>query len=153
MFIVVLLKIIRHWKQSKYETVTIQGTWVAQSVECLSLAQTMISRFLSLNPTSGSLLSAQSPHQALHPPLTAPSTSLSLSKVNIKKKQQYILIYRNVIYLFFIFLFFSLCVCVCVCVIYILVSQHVVQQRFQEQIPVVHPLCITPSAHPNKCLP
>ena len=36
------------------------GTWVAQSVDHLTLAQVMISRFLSLSPTSGSVLTAWS---------------------------------------------------------------------------------------------
>ena len=35
-----------------------QGTWVAQPVELLTLAQVMISWFMSLSLTSGSLLSA-----------------------------------------------------------------------------------------------
>ena len=41
------------------------------SVECLPLAQAMISRFVSLSPTSGSLLSVQSLLQILCPPLSA----------------------------------------------------------------------------------
>ena len=41
------------------------GTWMAQSVECSTLAQVMISRFLSLSPALGCL-----------------SLSLCLSKIN-----------------------------------------------------------------------
>ena len=36
------------------------GTWVAQSVERLTLAQVMISRSVSSSPASGSVLTAQS---------------------------------------------------------------------------------------------
>ena len=36
-----------------------RGTWVVQSVEHLTSAQVIISRFMSLSPASGSLLSAQ----------------------------------------------------------------------------------------------
>ena len=36
------------------------GTWVAQLVKCLTLAQVMISRLVSSSPTSGSVLTAQS---------------------------------------------------------------------------------------------
>ena len=35
------------------------GAWVAQSVGCLTLAQRMISCFMSLSPMSGSVLTAQ----------------------------------------------------------------------------------------------
>ena len=37
-----------------------QGAWVAQSVKRPTLAQVMISRLVSLSPTSGSVLTAQS---------------------------------------------------------------------------------------------
>ena len=37
-----------------------QGTWVAQSVKRLALAQAMISWFMSSSPTSGSVLTAWS---------------------------------------------------------------------------------------------
>ena len=37
------------------------GTWVAQSVERLTLAQVMILRFVSSSPALGSLLSVQNP--------------------------------------------------------------------------------------------
>ena len=36
------------------------GAWVAQSVECLTLAQVMISQFVSSSPASGSMLTTQS---------------------------------------------------------------------------------------------
>ena len=49
-----------------------QGTWVAQSVECLTPAQVMISRVMSSSPASGSLLSAQSQLQILSPLLSGP---------------------------------------------------------------------------------
>ena len=37
-----------------------RGTWVAQSVECLALAQVMISWLVGSSPASGSALTAQS---------------------------------------------------------------------------------------------
>ena len=59
---------------------------MARSVERLTSAHVMISQFVGSNPTSGSLLSAQSPLQILCLPLSAPpplthtlSLSLSLS--------------------------------------------------------------------------
>ena len=64
------------------------GTWVAQSVKHQTLAQVMISRFLGSSPTSGSVLTAQSPEPpsdsvspslSAHPPLVF-SLSLSLSQ-------------------------------------------------------------------------
>ena len=73
-----------------------RGAWVAQSVECLTLAQVMISWFIGSSPTSGSVLTAQSPEPALDsvsPSLSAPlqhmlclSLSLYLSKINKCKK-------------------------------------------------------------------
>ena len=52
--------------------ITLRATWVALSIEHPTLAQVMISQFLSWNPTSGSLLSAQSLLQILCPPLSLP---------------------------------------------------------------------------------
>ena len=49
------------------------GAWVAQSVERLTLAQVMISQFVSSRPTSGSVLTARSLEPA------SDSASLSLS--------------------------------------------------------------------------
>ena len=65
-----------------YLKLTSRGTWVAQSVKLLTSAQVMISRFMSLSPTSGFLLSAQSLLQILCPHLCVPLPhlhSLSLS--------------------------------------------------------------------------
>ena len=66
------------------------GTRVAQSVERLTSAQVMISRFLSLSPTSGSLLSVQSRLRILCLPSLCPSPAHApaLSKINIKKKKE-----------------------------------------------------------------
>ena len=50
-----------------------RGAWVAQSVERLTSAQVMISRSVSLSPTLGSVLTAQS----LEPALDSVSPSLS----------------------------------------------------------------------------
>ena len=64
------------------------GTWVAQSVECWTLAQVMISQFLSSSPTSASLLAAWRLLQIICPPLFLPlpcSHTLSL-KTNKQKK-------------------------------------------------------------------
>ena len=49
------------------------GDLVAQSLKCPTLAQVMISGFVSLSPTSGSVLTAQS----LEPALDSVSPSLS----------------------------------------------------------------------------
>ena len=38
----------------------LRGAWVAQSVECLTLAQVMISQFVNSSPALGSGLTAQS---------------------------------------------------------------------------------------------
>ena len=51
-----------------------RGTWVAQSVKHPTLAQVMISRFVSSSPRSGSMLTAQS----LDPALDSVSPSLSV---------------------------------------------------------------------------
>ena len=56
-----------------------QGVWVAQWIKCPASAQVMISRFMSLSPALGSLLSAQSLLQILCLPLFL---SLCLSKIN-----------------------------------------------------------------------
>ena len=72
------------------------GVWVAQSVKHPTLAQVMISQFMSSAPTSGSLLSGQSLLGILCPLLSAPpplmcmhtcvhACSLPLLKINIKK--------------------------------------------------------------------
>ena len=62
------------------------GTWVAQSVKRPTLAQVMISRFVSSSPTWGSVLTAQSLEPAsdsVFPSLCAlPLLMLSLSKIN-----------------------------------------------------------------------
>ena len=62
---------------------------MAQSVKYPTLAQVMMSQFVSLSPTSGSVLTAQSLEPAVSPslyahPLLALSlaVSLSLSKIN-----------------------------------------------------------------------
>ena len=39
---------------------SLQGAWVAQLVEHLTLSQVMISRFMGSNPASGSVLTARS---------------------------------------------------------------------------------------------
>ena len=63
-----------------------RGTWVTQSVECPTLAQVMISQFVSSSPTSGSVPMAQS----LEPALDSVSPSLSAlphsCSVSLKKK-------------------------------------------------------------------
>ena len=79
-----------------------RGTWVAQYVKHITSAQVMISQLMSLNPASGSVLTAQRLEPAwdlclsLCPSLPCAcslslslslslSVSLSLSKINIKK--------------------------------------------------------------------
>ena len=78
-----------------------KGIWVAQSVKHPTLVQVMIYRFMSLSPTLGSVLTAQSLEPAsdsVSPSLSAPpqltlslSLSLSLSKISIKKKKSLML--------------------------------------------------------------
>ena len=64
------------------------GAWVAQLVKHPTLVQVMISRFVGLNPTLGSVLTARSLEPAsdsVSPCLSLPfpcSRSLSLSKIN-----------------------------------------------------------------------
>ena len=68
-----------------------RGTWVVQLVQWPTSAQVMISWFVSLSPTSGSVLTAQSLEPAsdsVSPSLSAPpplTLCLSVSKINIKK--------------------------------------------------------------------
>ena len=59
---------------------------MAQLVERPTLAQVMISQFMSLSPASGSVLTAQSlePASDSVSPSPSPSPSLSLSKINVK---------------------------------------------------------------------
>ena len=47
-------------KAGSLKGMTSWGTWVAQSVECLTSAQVIISRFTGSSPESGSVLTAQS---------------------------------------------------------------------------------------------
>ena len=57
------------------------GAWVAQSVKHLVSAQVMISRFVSLSPALGSVLTAQSLEpvsDSVSPSLTAPLLTLCL---------------------------------------------------------------------------
>ena len=70
------------------------GAWVAQSVKPPTLAQVMISQFVSMSPVSGSVLTAQSlepaldsvsPSRVLYLPLSPPIPS-SLSH-SVKSKQ------------------------------------------------------------------
>ena len=67
---------------------------MAQSVMHLTLAQVMISQFMSLSPASDSVLTAQSLEPAsdsLSPSLSAPPLfvlCLSLSKINKHKKNK-----------------------------------------------------------------
>ena len=55
------------------------GTWVAQLVKHPTLPQVMISQFVDLNPTLGSVLTAQS----LEPALDSVSPSLSAFLLNL----------------------------------------------------------------------
>ena len=66
------------------------GTWMAQLVEQPTLVQVMISWFVSLSPTSGSVLTARSLELAsgsVSPSLSLPlPRSFSVLEINIKKK-------------------------------------------------------------------
>ena len=76
----------------------VSGTWVAQSVKCLTLAQVRISWFVSSSPACGSVLMAQSLEPASEsvspslsvPPLLALCLSLSKIKSLKKKKKDYL---------------------------------------------------------------
>ena len=80
---------------------TCWGAWVAQSVKCWTSAQVMISQFTGSSPVLGFVLTAQSLESALDsvsPSLSALPRlmlclSLSLSKINIKKKKEYPMCY------------------------------------------------------------
>ena len=71
------------------------GAWVAQSVKRPTLAQVMILQFMGLRPASGSVLTAWSllwtlcfPRSLfLTLPHSCPLSSISLSKVNVKKNK------------------------------------------------------------------
>ena len=62
---------------SMFKILTFRGTWVAQSVKHLILAQVVISQSVGLNPSLGSVLTAQSPEPALDS--VFPSLSLPLA--------------------------------------------------------------------------
>ena len=68
-----------------------RGTWVAQWVKRLTLAQVMISQFMSSSPVSGSVMTAQSLEpvsDSVSPSLSDPvlfMLSLSVSKISVKK--------------------------------------------------------------------
>ena len=72
-----------------------RGAWMVQSVECLTLAQVMISKLVSSSPTSGSVLTAQSLEPAsnsVSPSLTAPPLlmlCLCLSKINKRQEKKF----------------------------------------------------------------
>ena len=55
------------------------GAWVAQSVECPTSAQVMISRLVGLSPASGFVLTARSLRQILCS-FPAPALSLRINK-------------------------------------------------------------------------
>ena len=65
-----------------------RGAWVAQSVECPTSAQVMISQLVRLSPVSGSVLTTQSLEPASDSmslslcPSPAHTLYLSLSKIN-----------------------------------------------------------------------
>ena len=61
------------------------GAWVVQLGECPTLAQVMISQFLSSSPSSDSMLTAQSLQPVLnsvYPSLSAPPLLITLSLKN-----------------------------------------------------------------------
>ena len=61
-----------------------RGAWVAQLVECLTLAQVMISRLVGRSPISGSVLTARSLLWILCPPLSAPPLLSLKNKYTLK---------------------------------------------------------------------
>ena len=79
-----------------FKNVVSRGTWVTQSVTCLTLAQVMISQFVSSGPMSGSVLTAQS----LKPALDSMSPSLCPSfthALSLSQKLIHVKIKKNVV--------------------------------------------------------
>ena len=85
---------------TKYKIIILRDAWVAQSVKRPTSALVMISRFMSLSSTSGSVATAQSLEPALDsvsPSLSAApllTLCLSLSKMNKLKKKFKIIILK-----------------------------------------------------------
>ena len=76
-----------------------QGTWMTQSVERWTLAQVMISWFMSSSPTLSWLLSAQSPLQILSFSL-CPSPTCTPSKINKTLKKECVKIIKSKGYIY-----------------------------------------------------
>ena len=69
------------------------GTWVAQLVKPLTSAQVIISKLVSLSPTSGSVLTAQSLEPAsdsVSPSLSLPLTHSHSVSVSLKIKKTFL---------------------------------------------------------------
>ena len=65
------------------------GAWMAQAVKQLTSAQVVISRFVGLSPTSGSVLTAQSLELASDsgsPSLSAPSPLILCLSLSLKNE-------------------------------------------------------------------
>ena len=78
-----------------------RGTWMAQSVDCPTSAQVMISWFVSSSLTSDLLLSAESATAPLSPSLCPfPDCALSLSKINIINKYIHTYIHKTLVFNF-----------------------------------------------------
>ena len=80
-----------------------RGTWVAQSVEHPTLAQVMISRFVSSRPALGSLLSASSLLQIFCSLLAAPPSLVFSPKWTLKKKNNNQVLHYNQVLSFFLY--------------------------------------------------
>ena len=65
-----------------------RGDWVAQLVDPPTLAQVMISQFVSSSPISGSLLTVWSLLRILCPPLSAPFPLMHMCAHSLKNKQK-----------------------------------------------------------------
>ena len=71
-----------------YKILFCRGTWVAQSVERPTLAQVMISRFVSSSPMLGSVQAAQSLEpvsNSVSPSLSAPPSLMLCLSLSFKK--------------------------------------------------------------------
>ena len=84
-----LRKTLAKWKWIHSLEVRLRGPWVAQSAECSTWAQVMISRLMSSSPASSHVLTAQSLEpgsDSVSPSLSDPppihALSLSVSKIN-----------------------------------------------------------------------
>ena len=74
------------FSRSAFKEGILQGAWVAQLVKRLTLAQVMISLFVSSSPASGSMLTAQGLLHILCLPLSLPLARSHSFSPSVKNK-------------------------------------------------------------------